>query len=134
MNDEIRVTGSPLRVHNDARNLDPPSDSRVFIVQDNPSHAFWPAEKHGKLQHCLPSRGDYMVDSMVVRLRQALLPFDPNKDYLLLSGAPLACAVAFAILHERFDKWRVLRWSVPAQDYSVAMVDLMVTVAEPEAA
>lgn len=102
------------------------TQSVVFIVQDNPQHAFWPAEKFGKLRHCLPARGDYIVEAMIPRLRAALLDFNADTDYLLLSGAPLACSVAFAILHEKCDRFRVLRWSVPAQDYSPVTVDLMI--------
>lgn len=97
----------------------------VFVCQDNPQHAFWPAERFGKLKHCLPARGDFNVRNMVPRLRAALVDFNAETDFLLLSGAPLACGVAFAILHERFDSFRVLRWSVPAQDYNVNLVNLM---------
>lgn len=99
----------------------------VYIIQDNPQHAFWPAEKFGKLKHCLPSRGDFNISTMVPRLRESLRNFDPATDYVLLSGAPLACGIAFALLHERHDLFRILRWSVPAQDYTSATVDLMLS-------
>ena len=97
----------------------------VHICQDNPNHAFWPAERFGTLRHCLPFRGDNKMEYMIPRLRTALLDFDATQDFLLLSGAPLACGVAFAILHERFDAFTVLRWSVPVQDYVVTPINLL---------
>lgn len=99
--------------------------SRVFIIQDNPQHAFWPAERFGELQHCLPPRADFNVDTMVPRLREALRDFDASTDYLLLSGAPLSCGVAFALVHERSDRFTVLRWSSQAQNYVVESIDML---------
>jgi hypothetical protein len=100
---------------------------RCYIVQDNPQHAFWPAERFGELQHCLPPRADFNVDTMVPRLRAALREFDADNDYLLLSGAPLSCGVAFALVHERYDQFTVLRWSSQAQDYVVESIDMLST-------
>ena len=99
----------------------------VYVIQTNMQHEYWPAEAFGTLRHCLPSRADMEMRKMVPRLREALIGFDAKTDYVLLSGAPIACAVAFAILHEKLDRFNVLRWSVPAQDYLVAVVDLMAT-------
>lgn len=128
-NDPLAKVTLPLRRARSTGDVGDDSLSVVYIVQDNPQHAFWPAEKYGKTRHCLPARGDYNVDAMTIRLREAFRDFDAQTDYVLLSGAPIACAIAFAILHERFDQFQVLRWSVPAQDYNAVTVNLMASEA-----
>jgi hypothetical protein len=99
----------------------------VYIVQDNPLHSYWPAEKFGTLKHCLSRTEDYVLNRGIVRLRAALLNFNPDTDYLLLSGSPLMTGVACAILHERADKIRVLRWSAQDQNYWPDEVDFTAT-------
>jgi hypothetical protein len=97
----------------------------VYIVQDNPKHAFWPAQEYGELRYCLTTMGDYYYEQVTPRLRTKLRDFDADNDYLCFSGAPLACAIALAILHERFDRVQVLRWSNQKQEYEKLVVDLM---------
>jgi hypothetical protein len=48
---------------------------------------------------------------LVDGIRRKLASFDPATDYVVPSGSPLVTAVVFAILHEKTNKFNVLRWS-----------------------
>ena len=98
----------------------------VYIAQDSPTHSYWPAEKFGTLRHCLPPRADSNngLSRVPALLRRALKDFQQD-DYLLISGAPLSCAIALAILHEKYDRINVLRWSAQNQAYDSCLLDLM---------
>ena len=48
---------------------------------------------------------------LVDTIRHKLAGFDYDNDYIVPSGSPLVTAIVFSILHEKTDKFNVLRWS-----------------------
>lgn len=96
--------------------------AQVFITHESLNFNYLPAERFGDVKFL--TRNDLpVIDSspskkvIVNQIRRTLESFQDD-DYLLPSGSPIITGIAMAILHERFDEIRVLKWSNNTRDYT----------------
>ena len=96
------------------------SKSRVFVTQEvrnsRTNIDYTPARAFGDVQFLTIM--DYSSDEssifnkvLVEEIRSRLSQFDPERDYVVVTGSPLVAAVVFMILRERTSRVKFLRWS-----------------------
>lgn len=95
---------------------------RVFIVQDDGRRDFTDAVRFGRLIPLV--NRDVFVDDTAQRvpaiqaiMRKKLASFNPLQDYLLLTGDPVAIAVAVFTIATLTDTIRVLKWDRDLKAY-----------------
>lgn len=80
-----------------------------------------PAEAYGRLVDVLPigEAGYWDVDSVVARAEQVLARFDPERDYLLAAGDPVAIAAVSMVASRVADGRgvRILKWDKRDMSY-----------------
>lgn len=87
---------------------------KVYVIQEQRNHNISPALKYGEIKVILPP-GDmnFSVNDTLARIERELTTFNYKEDYLLLTGDPIAIALAGWVLcdllgfndHIRFLKW-----------------------------
>lgn len=100
--------------------------TKVYVTHESLNFDYTPAEVYGDIDfltatdlsvhHNSPSNR-----TTVDGIRKKLEGFTQD-DYLLPSGSPIITGLAMAILHERFEKINVLKWSKMYQNYSSMVV------------
>lgn len=90
--------------------------ARVFITQENPNLNYLPAEQFGDIifltrEDFSPVRNSLRNDALVTEIRGKLKDFDPQTDFVTVSGSPVVAAVVFMILAEKTKAINMLRWS-----------------------
>lgn len=90
--------------------------ARVFITQENPALNYAAAESYGDIEFLTrhdwsPVKQSLNNEQLVLDLRHKLKKFNPDEDYIVSSGSPVIAAVAFMLLREKTDRFRMLRWS-----------------------
>ena len=71
--------------------------ARVFVIQEVPGRNILSAEAYGRLEICLPYQQIVLSADSSVRILKEKLSSFTNKDYLLLTGDPVAIGIATAI-------------------------------------
>ena len=66
---------------------------RVFVTHENPALNYLPAEEFGELvfltkDELSPVKGSIRNGSLIDEIRHKLQSFEPNLDYICLSGSP----------------------------------------------
>ena len=64
----------------------------------------------------------FKVDSLIHTLKDALKSFEPDEDYLLISGPVILGILAVAILMKVHDKINLLLFDAKRQNYSVRIL------------
>jgi hypothetical protein len=90
----------------------------VFIVQDTGTYNFSPAYRWG-VPHVLtedvyPSFSEQGQRQWGLKVMAELQSFDPETDFLLLTGDPIAIGRVFHMVATRFEKFRCLKWDKKA--------------------
>lgn len=109
--------------------------SRVFVVQrpvvrDKHSQEWLtkydlrPAEQYGELVDVLPIDPFIPVDEMVSKASESLRDFDPDEDYLLAIGDPIAIAAVSIVAAEYSGRVSILKWDKRRQSYQPFLVDI----------
>ena len=96
--------------------------SRVFVTHTTGRIVFDPAARFGRIVHMFPLQiypdlFDTRVPMAIGRLKQVLVDFNPERDYLLPSGDPLLTLLAGMILGERHPRITLLHWDRQAERY-----------------
>lgn len=99
---------------------------RVFVPVDPGDKNLSPAERFGELTHI--HKGQLQLwahpELFQARLGEALRKFG-DKDFLLLIGDPVICAMAFAIAAVyNGGRVKVLKWDRRLADYAMIQLDL----------
>lgn len=106
---------------------------RVFVTQEVRNSRvkidYAPARSFGQIQFLTIM--DYSSDDssifnkvLVEELRGRLADFDPENDYVVVTGSPLVAAIVFMILRERTHRVKFLRWSNRDFQYSETTINL----------
>lgn len=86
--------------------------SRVFVVQEMPTHNISPAMQFGEIVILLPHNTQIAFSTVPVvrKLRRKLMDFN-DSDYLLLTGDPVAIGLACAIASfNNGGRYTALKW------------------------
>jgi hypothetical protein len=87
----------------------------VYVTQET-NHDYRPAEAWGKIKFLTDgdlnnTKGSLANERLVREIRQQLKHFNPNEDWVVISGSPYVSALVFTLLglaHHR--QINVLRW------------------------
>lgn len=91
-------------------------EPRVFVIQDDHRRDFSKAATFGKLvplieRDVFPDDADERVVTIRGIMKHILRDFNPLRDYLLLTGDPVAIVVATLLLSSMgVFEFRVLKW------------------------
>ncbi len=103
----------------------------VYITNFNEGHDYSTAEKHGKLVPLTEGVVNlFAVDRLTAQLRHDLAGFDPDQDFLLVSGHVHIAVVAAGLLGASHPHFQVLLFNAKSRRY----VARTVTVSVPQPA
>lgn len=103
--------------------------SKVFIIQNNGRLNFEPAAKYGKLvpiieRDVFPDDVDERVEAIKNITSTLLNNFNPEKDYILLTGDPVAIVIVsmFLVMNHMGQQIRCLKYDRENQTYYVVEI------------
>jgi hypothetical protein len=101
----------------------------VFVIQDNGTKDFRKARRYGELVPVLwgdafPDNSHQRVEEMQAIIRAKLRGFDPQRDYILLTGDPVAIAITALVISERVLTVRFLKWDRENREYYAIPVQI----------
>lgn len=93
--------------------------SKVFITQENSNFNYVPAEDFGTLVFMTSLEFSKYKDSQINKnilatIKAQIDKFNPEADYVLLSGSPVVNGAVFLALGEKFgfsEEINILKWS-----------------------
>lgn len=92
-------------------------ESKVYIV-NYAGYDYSAAMKYGKLVPVTKGTVEIFKEHrMAYDIKQALVDFDPNKDYLLFSGSSIINVVASSIILAKFESYKCLIYGAKRGDY-----------------
>lgn len=102
---------------------------RVFVTQENPNLNYLPAEQFGEIEFMTrgdisPVRNSLSNEALVRELRTKMAKFDPEVDFIVISGSPVVAGIVFMLLREKTTKANVLRWSNRDRMYQHLVIDI----------
>lgn len=103
--------------------------AKVLVTQENPNLNYLPAEQFGEVHFLTrldfsPIRNSLTNDAVIKELRDKLRDYNPQTDYIVISGSPVVSSVAFMIIREKTDTVNILRWSNRDQMYQHLVISL----------
>ena len=100
--------------------------SIVYVVQEMPNHDIAPAMRYGELKVLLPSNTQIAFSTVpTVRLLKRKLRGFTDKDFLLLTGDPVAMGLASSIAAAyNSGRFRVLKWDRRERMYIPVSIDI----------
>jgi hypothetical protein len=100
--------------------------SKVYVVQEMPTHNISPALKYGEIEVLLPSNTQiaFSTAPSIRRMRNKLRDFK-DSDYLLLTGDPVAIGLACAIASfNNGGRYTALKWDRRDNMYIPVKIDV----------
>lgn len=97
---------------NQARQILPPS---VYVTQET-RNDFSPAEQFGEVKFITHKdlhniRQSRHNEALVAEVKEALKHYDPERDWLVISGSPYVAALVFMLIgHKKPKHVQILRW------------------------
>lgn len=91
-------------------------DSKVYVTQENTALNYLPAEDFGEIVFITrndfsPIRNSLSNVELINDIERALKSFNPDVDYITVSGSPVVAAVVFMVLAKKTKHVQILRWS-----------------------
>jgi len=103
--------------------------AKVYVTQEVTTANYGPAEEWGEVTFLCVSEVSNVPNSLhnaklVHTIRERLVDFDPDTDFIAPSGSPVITGLVFAILRERTTKFSVLKWNSRDGAYSCIKIDV----------
>lgn len=103
-------------------------DSRVFVVQENNRLDYGPAEDFGQVMFITaeeyhPFKNSLRNAAILDRVDLAMNSFNPDTDYLILTGNPILIGYVFHKALERTQTVRCLQWDRMTGGYRAVVFD-----------
>ena len=94
----------------------------VYVVQENPRINYTPAEKFGIVKFLTadeysPSQHSIRNKRILEDVIRGLSNFDPDRDYIILSGNPIIMSFAFSLVLQRKGYVKALWYQSMDRDY-----------------
>lgn len=91
--------------------------ARVYIAQEGPFD-YTSAEDYGQLEFCsvqeiTPTKGGQLNENIIRNIRKKMINYIPGRDYILLSGSPIAIAHCLSIAFNMRNvpiEHNILKW------------------------
>jgi hypothetical protein len=102
---------------------------KVYLTQMNPAWNYYKAERYGELvplvqRDAFPDDVDERVKTIAEIMKRKLADFNPLRDFILLTGDPIAMCLAVMAVNRRSMRVQVLKWDGENQDYFTAVLAL----------
>lgn len=96
--------------------------STVYVVQENPRINYMPAEEFGEVRFLTadeysPSQHSIRNKHILEQVMGGLSKFNPQTDYLVLSGNPIMMGFAFSLIMQKHGFLRVLHYHSADRKY-----------------
>lgn len=96
--------------------------SNVYVVQENPRLNYVDAENYGEVifltsKDYSPMKNSLINDQVLTDIIGGLTNFDPDKDFLLLTGSPILLGFAFHLVMAKKGYAHILQWDGYRQSY-----------------
>lgn len=100
---------------------------KVYVIQDNGKLNLSDAKRFGELvplieRDAFPDDADERMGAIYNIMISKLAHFDADNDYILLTGAPEAIAMAFFILGYRETGIQALKWDRENRGYYIVPI------------
>ena len=97
---------------------------KVYVVQENPKLDYMDADSYGDVtfitgQEYSPMSGAPVNDRIVLAVRLAMQEFNPDRDYLLLTGGLTVVGYAFHLAIQKKGYINLLQWDKRRNSYVV---------------
>lgn len=88
----------------------------VYVTQENPKLNYAPAEEYGEIVFLTrddlnPIKNSLHNQAVIKQVEQRLIGFNPQEDYIVISGSPMITALVFMLIREVSNKVNILKWS-----------------------
>lgn len=105
-----------------------PRPTKVYVVQEATDKDFTPALEYGEVECLLPEgkRVMFMMQPVIEELRFKLAKFDPDQDFLLMTGDPLAIGIATHLAATKSGYVSLLKWDHREKRYYKLLADFRV--------
>ena len=95
---------------------------KVFVVQENPRLNYVDAERFGEVvfmtsKEFSPLKNSLVNAEIISDIQAFMKGFDPDNDYLLLTGGPVLLGYAFHLAISKRGYLTVLQWDGIKQAY-----------------
>ena len=95
---------------------------KVFVVQENPRLNYVDAERFGEVvfmtsKEFSPLKNSLVNAEIISDIQAFMKDFDPDNDYLLLTGGPVLLGYAFHLAISKKGYITVLQWDGMKQAY-----------------
>lgn len=94
----------------------------VYVVQENPRMNYLPAEKFGEVRFLTatefsPSTHSLRNKQVLEQVMTGLADFDPDVDYLVMSGNPIIMGFAFSLIIQKKGYLKALWYQSIDREY-----------------
>lgn len=110
---------------------------KIYVTMET-AHDFGPAEQYGEVifitnDDMNNTRGSLHNEALLRQIRMAMHKFNPDEDFIIISGSPYVAALVFMILgHKNHRRVRFLRWSNRDWVYTPVTIDFNVGFIDEE--
>jgi len=101
----------------------------VYVTQET-THDFTKAEQYGDIEFITKDdfsnvKNSLVNKSLIMEVNHRVKKFDPNEDWLIITGSPYVSAAVFMAIGRRgFQAVNVLRWDNRDATYRPITIDL----------
>lgn len=100
---------------------------KVYVIQENPRLTYEDAERFGEVvfmtvHEFRPMANSLQNDQICSEISRKLADFNPEEDYLLMTGNPITMGLVFAALARKCDIITCLQWKRDRCEYSAVQV------------
>jgi len=99
---------------------------RVILAEPAPKFDLSKAETYGELVYLSRNKiNPFNIDGLIGLLKHRLkeIGFDPNKDYVCLTGSNLAVPVLIGVLASEYETFKLLMFHAGSSEYVVRVFD-----------
>jgi len=96
--------------------------NKVYVAQENPKLNYVDAERFGEIifltfKEYSPIRNSLVNNQIIEDIRGFMKDFNPDEDYLLLTGGPILLGYAFHLALSKKGYLNALQWDGIKQQY-----------------
>lgn len=96
--------------------------AKVFVIQENPRLNYMDAENYGEVifittKNYSPMKNSLINAQVLSDIATSMVNFDPDVDFLLLTGSPILIGYAFHLAMIKKGYVHILQWDGYRQSY-----------------
>lgn len=98
-------------------------EAKVFVSQENNRLSYHDAERYGDVvfmtacEFNAKNKNSILNQQTLTEIKEGMAKFDPDRDYLLLSGDPILIAFTFHLAIKQKGYVKLLKWDRNMSQY-----------------